>query len=322
MSRQLLCGYKPRPKDAEAIVKDTDVRVYEYSSRQDTSLGPMRGNTVLLFDSLLRLAPNWRRGAQGIGDCVSWGYELGCTLLTATDIVLKQKPWEWRGEFATEPIYGGSRVEARGVRAGGWSDGSYGAAAAKWLTKWGALLRSDYSIRTGQEAHNLTAYSSKKAKSWGNYGCGGQRDKNALDEVARETPVKSAYLVRSFEQAAKAIENGYPVVVCSMYGFGSRGADGFAQKRGSWAHCMCFTGVRYDKPGLLLTNSWGNSWGTRAPFYPRDYYPEVKKCSAWISARNATGMLKGGDSYALSDIRGLKRREIKWEELFIMPGRR
>jgi hypothetical protein len=277
---------------------------------------------IILFDALLPLEPGWARGRQGIGDCVSWGFELAATLNTAVDIMVRRAPWKWRGPYATEPIYAGARVEASGVKRGGYSDGTYGGVAAKWLTQWGALLRLDYSLATGNPEHDLRKYDPNRAKAWGNFGCGGERDQDKLDAVARETPVKQAFLVPDFLRAAAAIESGYAVAVCSNQGFGARGADGFAPAKGSWSHCMAFTGVRYDNPGLLLSNSWGNSWGTSAPFYPADYpHAEVIKCSAWVDDRTCNRMLAQDDSYVLTDVQGLERREIDWAKGWEITGR-
>lgn len=273
---------------------------------------------VILTDALLSLMPSWTRGKQGIGDCVSFGWELGGTALQAVQIVLHRQPWLWKGPFATEPIYGGSRVEALGKRTGGYSDGSTGGAAAKWVTtKGGMLLRQNYSIVTGSPDDDLTSYSADKAKQWGNFGCGGRDDNGVLDKVAMEHPIREAKLVTTFEQAATSIANGYPVVVCSSAGFGDRGRDGFVRWTTTWYHCMVFLGVRFDIPGLLLCNSWGNSWGASNPHYPARLPDAVKKCSAWVHARDVDKMLGDWkDSFAISSLEGWKRQEINWSETF------
>ena len=236
----------------------------------------------------------------------------------AVDIVLRGQAEQWKGEAATESIYGGARVEASGVRRGGWGDGSYGGAAAKWVRKWGVLLRADYSKKTGNDEHDLRRYSSKKAKDWGNYGCGGQRDDTGdgpLDKIAREHPVKTTSLVVNFEEAAAAISNGYPVPVCSGQGFSSsRDNDGFCRARGSWSHCMLFWGVRFGRrPGLLCANSWGHSVdGTR---WPKKMPDSVAACSWWVDADVATRMLRGQDSFAMSGFEGFKRRQVDWADI-------
>lgn len=311
-------GYTPNPEENEWILADPTCNVYTLSSGDSGRIrkASRDGKPIILLEALLAIEPSWKRGAQGIGDCVSWGWELAAGIATAVDIFVNDEPWQWRGLYATEPIYGGSRVEARGKSSGGWRDGSYGGAAAKWVTKWGCLRRLNYSLATGNEEHNLTTYNSDKAKNWGNYGCGGKSDMGALDRVAKEYPVKETYLVTSYDDAVSAIENGWPITVCSGQGLGQRDSDGFAPARGSWSHCMCFTGVRYDKPGLLCTNSWGNSWGTKRPFGKgiESTHDEIKKCSAWVSAKTVDRMLKQQDSYIVTGVRGLEPRDINWGE--------
>ncbi len=309
-------GYFPNPDENEDILADPSTPVYGLNP---SDAGRIRkssrdGKPIILLEALLAIEPNWKRGAQGIGDCVSWGFELAASIATSMDIFVDGEPWQWRGVYATEPIYGGSRVEARGKSAAGYRDGSYGGAAAKWVTKWGALRRLNYTIATGNLEHDLSSYNKDKAKSWGNYGCGGRNDKGSLDAVAKEYPVKEAYLVTSYDDAVSAIENGWPIAVCSKQGLGQRDANGFAPARGSWSHCMCFTGVRYDIPGLLCTNSWGNSWGTSRPFGKGlDRTAEqIKRCSAWVSAKIVDRMLKQKDSYIITGVKGLEPRNIDW----------
>jgi hypothetical protein len=77
-------------------------------------------------------------GRQGIGDCVSWGAMHAVYAAEAVDWDTGKIP-EPPLLPATESIYGGSRVEARGrdgsgrSAVGGWSDGSTGWGAARWL---------------------------------------------------------------------------------------------------------------------------------------------------------------------------------------------
>ena len=311
-------GYTPNPEENEWILADPSTPVYTLSSGDSGRIrkSSRDGKPVILLEALMAIEPGWKRGAQGIGDCVSWGWELAASIATAMDILVDGEPWLWKGTYATEPLYGGSRVEARGKRTAGYRDGSYGGATAKWVTKWGLLRRLNYSIATGNNDHDLTKYSSKRAKAWGNYGCGGKSDKGALDNVAKEYPVKETYLVTSYDDAVSAIENGWPIAVCSGQGLGQRDSHGFAPARGSWSHCMCFTGVRYDRPGLLCTNSWGNSWGTSRPFGKdmEGTHDEIKKCSAWVSARTVDRMLKQQDSYIVTGVKGLEPREIDWSD--------
>lgn len=243
---------------------------------------------------------DWIVGTQGIGDCVSWGWAHGVDVHSAVLYMLGLTS-DWK-PAATEAIYGGSRVEARGGRPGGYSDGSYGAAAAKFVRDWGVLFRQPYA-----NAVDLTTYSAARAKDWGNFGCGGQNDGGRLDTIAKEHPVRQVALVTNFGDAAAAIRSGYPVPVCSGQGFtNQRDRDGFARAQGSWPHCMVFIGARFDpRPGLLCLNSWGPKWisGTKYP----DDQPEG---SFWVDASTVNRMLAGQDSFAVSGFVGFPFRKL------------
>ncbi len=304
-----LCGWQPNPAGVNRWLRDPSNKYpkfkYAYGVQQGKIQLEAKSSTrraTVLYPALFEMMPDWVRGRQGIGDCVSWGWELAATHMLARMAWLKQIPW--RAPAATEPIYGGSRVEARGRTSGGWSDGSYGGAAAKWVTENGIILREDYSGQTGSPDDDLRQYDSRKAKQWGNYGCGGSDDKGRLDAIAKEFPVKTTSMVQTAEEAADAIELfKCPIPVCSNYGFSStRNKDGFVRRQGSWSHCMCLTGVRFDIPGFLLTNSWGHSWD--GPMWPKNCPDEFAKCSAWISWQDAEGILRQRDSYAISPVLG------------------
>lgn len=244
----------------------------------------------------------------GVHNCVSWGFAHGADIHLAI-MWLAGDSADWK-PAATESIYGGSRVEARGVQNGGWSDGSYGAAAAKWLRDYGLLFRQQY------DGVDLSTYSAKRAKDWGYYGNGGQGDDGKLDEVAKRHPVRNVALVSTFDEAAAAIQSGYPVPVCSMVGFEmQRDQDGFARASGSWAHCMCFVGVRYgNRPGLLCLNSWGPTWIT-GPKWPAD----MPEGSFWVDKATVNRMLSQRDSFAISGHDGFPFKKLDHAAWVAMP---
>lgn len=297
-------GYEPHPEETAEFVKSLPTPTL---SDADPNLFKADKVDTFLYRALYKAyrktyGTEWRPHKQGIGDCVSHAWGLSADIANAVDYETGKI-----GEFkvaATEPIYGGSRVEARGVSFGGWSDGSYGGAAAKWVVKdkgiGGLLFRQKY------EDFDFTIYSSSLAKNFGAYGCGGKDDNGKLDKIAREHPVVQVTLVRNFEEAAAAIQSGYPVAVCSGQGFSStRDSEGFARPSGSWAHAMTFCAVRYgDRPGLCCCNSWG-VWNG-GPKWPEDQ-PDG---SFWVDADVATRMLRGGDSFAVSGTDGFKFRDL------------
>lgn len=255
----------------------------------------------------------WVVVRQSIGDCVSHGWAHGCWISSCVAYQLGELS-EPPPMVCSESIYGGSRVEARGRSSGGWGDGSYGGAAAKFVKDWGVTFRLAYPQQDG--GHDLTAYSGSVAKSWGNYGNGGQNDNGVFDAVAKRHPMRHVALVATFEEAAAAIESGYCVPVCSGYGFSStRDSDAFCRRQGSWAHCMVFCSVRYgQRPGLLCLNSWGPTW-VSGPKWPSD----MPDGSFWVDADTATGMLSGRDSFAVGAIDGFKWRNLHHKEWFQVP---
>lgn len=306
-------GYDPNPRGTEEFIRSLPKPTIR-DAGPDLFRHGKDDRPLLLYRALYEAysAANpgqaWKVGAQGIGDCVSWGWAHGADIHLAVMWCLGDSA-EWH-PAATEAIYGGSRVEARGVSFGGWGDGSYGGAAAKWVRDWGILFRREYP----ELGFDLSTYSASRAKDWGAYGAGGKDDDGKADVVAKKHPIREVALVTNFEEAARAIEAGYPIPVCSGQGFAStRDKDGFARASGSWAHCMCFIGVRYDRPGLLCLNSWGTSW-VAGPKWPED----MPEGSFWVDKATVDRMLSGRDSFAVSGYKGFPYRDLKhgdWVEV-------
>jgi hypothetical protein len=236
---------------------------------------------------------------QGIGDCVSHGFALGVDIVTGVQIHMNNQPEQWVAECATEPLYGGARVEVGGGVI--WGDGSTGFWAAEWLMRWGALLRQEY-----PGGFDFTTYDSALAKEYGRQGC-----PDPLEPIAKLHPIKTASLVTSYRQAIDAIANGYPVAVCSNVGFGmmsaswTRDAMGFLRRRGQWGHCMTIVGYddKSNRPGACIQNSWGD-WvkGPTRHNQPRG--------SFWADASVVDAMLRQGDSFALSSYIGYPQEDI------------
>lgn len=301
---QRLFGYAPDPVATRAFVATLPHR--SITAANPRLLEYRADEPVFLYRPLYEAYQSkygrpWVVGRQGIGDCVSWGFAHGADMHLALMWRLGDSG-EW-SPAATEAIYGGSRVEARGGRPAGYSDGSYGAAAAKWLRGWGALHRRDYP----DLEFDLSKYDKGRAKDWGNFGCGGRGDNGKADSIAKQHPITDVALVTTFREAAAAIQSGYPVAVCSDQGFSDRrDADGFARAQGTWYHCMVFCGVRFDRPGLLCLNSWGPSW-ISGPKWPSDQ-PDG---SFWVDERTVDRMLGQGDSFAISGYKSFPFRDLQ-----------
>lgn len=295
-------GYTPDPEATRRFVRGL-WKPYFSQYRNIAGAVQEAKAPTLLYRALYEADPGWQCSHQGIGDCVSHGW--AHAIETGSAVELSQGT---NGEFhrvATETIYGGARCQARDTSFAGWSDGAVGSSAALWVTKWGVLFRQPYDLV------DLSVYSSQRAKNYGAYGCPAE-----LVPIAKQHPVKTVALVRSFLEGAAAVEAGYPIAVCSQVGFGPTGGNvrdsqGFLRASNVWGHCMCFIGVRWgDRPGLLCINSWGINW-VSGPTWPNetseddiDRIPTQPPGSFWIDAKTCDRMLAGGDSFAISKYEG------------------
>lgn len=292
-------GYLPDPEGAESFVATLPHPTL-------ASAGPTlkaANEDVMLYPALLACMPTWRRGSQGnVGSCVGWGASLAVDVLAACDIHWRKEPESWGGRTIEASLYGFSRVEARGQRSNNGGDGSTGFHAAKAIRDFGALHYGvDYGGFVFQEKDKES-----RDRDWGRNGV-----PDKLEPFAKERRCSETTLATSFDQAAAAISNGYPVVPCSGVGFSmSRDSDGFCRAGGVWWHCMCFIGVRFGKrPGLLCANSWGDS-NTVGKHYPADMPDPVKNCSFWVDADVCDRMLSGRDSYVYAGYSGFKPTQL------------
>lgn len=258
-----------------------------------------------------RYGKPFRVGRQGIGDCVSWGAMHAVYCAESVDWTLG-KLAEPPMLPATEAIYGGARVEARGRDGsgrspiGGWSDGATGWGAARWLRDWGVVYREEVL------GHDLRAYSADRAKAWGAYGNGGQGDGGKLDLEAKRHPCKHVVAVKTWDELVAAVTSGYPVTIASSIGFnsGNRDADGFCRAAGTWMHQMAVIGVRFEqhgspRDGALILNSWGPSY-VGGGKWPAD----MPDGSFWASREAIQSILNQGDSYAIGSVDGFGWRDI------------
>lgn len=291
-----LTGYTPNRAATQAFLRSMP-RPTLAEAGPDLALD--EGRDVFLGQYLLRCDPGWKRGAQKIGSCVGWAWAFCCDVLACCDVHLRNEPEVYGGRVIEASVYGFSRVEVRGQRNMG-GDGSYGAAAAKAVTTYGTLhYGQNYAGTVITDVGSGT-----REKEWGRDGVPDQ-----LEPFAAKHKVADVALTVDFESAAKALQNGYPVAVCSMRGFSMQLRDGYLSPMGTWAHAMAFVGVRWKpKPALLCVNSWGDCYeGTVDQSLPVQF----QRSAGWVEADVCTSMLAGEDSFALSGYAGFAPRHLE-----------
>jgi hypothetical protein len=287
-------NFRQAGADAVAKAKGVDTFLYRYADRASRAV---YGKPFAV----------WNQG--NAGTCVSFGWAMGSWIGQSTAWVAGELPAPPK-MCATEPIYGGSRTAGRlpPVSQAGYSDGSYGAAAARWVagkckdpTVGGILYREKYGDV------DLSQYSIPLSREWGNSGV-----PLSLARLAHEHTATSVAQVSDYESLVASLESGYPVPVCSNVGFAAtnvRDKDGFLPRGGSWSHCMVAVAVRHaatsGRDGVLIVNSWGER-SCSGPKWP----PDQPEGSFWISRADATAIVSQGDSFAIGSVGGFKYRDL------------
>lgn len=244
--------------------------------------------------------------AEGVGvhNCVAFGNGRAVNDLICISALqgILELPEE---DVATEPIYGGSRVEVgRGVL--GNSDGSLGSWAAGWLLNWGVLLRKVY----GSE--DLREYNTDRCRSYGVRGC-----PDSLEPIAKQYPVKGVALVTTGDALWQALGSSYPVAVCSNRGFTTTLQGGFCEPSGSWGHCMEFRG-RFIHPTrgkcVIIQNSWADYLKSKnnphSMVETRQSKVQLPDGCFATTLAVAAAMVAQRDSYALSNVKGFPTRRL------------
>lgn len=289
-------GWDERPQEVERIVQALPFPVFG-----DTEAGkaddPLPDKVYLwqVFKKLDARGPPTKNQGQ-VGSCVSFGTNNAITRTMAFEIAVLNKNFEFK-DIVEEVTYAGSRVEIGGGRIQG--DGSVGAWAAQFVQKYGVIARGVHG------AHDLSAYSESRARSWGKSGVPAE-----LETVAREHPVQTITQVKSWAEAKRAVANGYGIAICSNQGFTmQRDSRGVARASGSWAHCMCLDG--YHLEGGSEFGHIENSWGANAHTGPVGW-GEPSTAGFWADSATIDRMLRANDSWAFSAVKGFPARKLDW----------
>ena len=318
-------GYLPNPDGTEAFLRELDQPMFRQAGAE--VIAGAKGSDTYLYRFADRCHRQkygkpfgpWNQGAHG--SCVSFGWAMGSYVGQCVDHVsggLAECPLL----VATEPVYGGSRTAGRmpPVSNAGFSDGSYGGAAARWVSgrckdpSVGGIL-----YRTKYGDVDLSQYSIQRSQQWGAYGVPA-----ALAREAHAHPAKAVALCEDWASLTAALESGMCVPICSNVGFasGDRDADGFCSRASTWNHCLVIISVKYAKnngvgsatpmknprDGVLVMNSWGSFLGGGK--HPSDQ-PDG---SFYITRQDAEAILAQGDSFVIGSVDGFRYRDLDHAE--------
>ncbi len=302
-------GWIADPDEVAAVVAELPPTLRVFS---DTPAGKIQTAEMPKFvygwkayEQLFARPPPVKNQGQ-VGSCVSFGTDTAIERTLAAEIVRRKGTAQEWSRFVEEATYGGSRVEIGGGRIRG--DGSVGAWAAQFVTKFGVVPRKAYPTL------DLTNYSETLCRQWGSSGVPA-----IFEAEARKFPVKSFTQVKVWEEAKAAMAQGYFIAICSNQGFSNkRDANGVAQASGSWGHCMACDGyhITEDKREYgHIVNSWGTDWISGPTGFGNPGGDGF-----WAESAVIDRMLKQGDSWAFSGVTGFPRRVIDWNVLAPRPA--
>lgn len=287
-------GWHHDPAVAAAALADVD-RHFDRTPAGRAALGD---EDVFLWNAVRKVAnrgppwyPNINQGP--VGCCVGAGWKHAVDVCQASQILSGRRA-EWK-PVSAEMIYAVSRIDVgRGQIRG---DGSVGDWARQAVEKFGVVPME----KVG--GTDLTEFSPQRAKDWGSRGA-----PSDVKAAGRDHLVKASTLVKTWADVKRAIQQGYPIAVCSNQGFVmQRDRNGFARPSGTWAHCMSIHAVRVNPPGAFVLNNWGDDAHT-GPVWP----PDMPVAGFWADPQTIERMVAMGDSYALSDVAGFPARVPDW----------
>ncbi|MCS6864833.1 MAG: hypothetical protein RMJ56_06715 [Gemmataceae bacterium] len=292
-------GWHP---DAEAIALNRDRTRTLHFDATPAGQAVLGETEVFLWRHVRKAAgydatANWYPSInqQNVGCCVGCGWKHCADVCQATAIA-SGHAFTWQ-PVSAEVIYGGSRVDVGGGRLSG--DGSVGAWAKEYVSSRGGIVPMQKFTSA-----DLSHFSPARARAFGYRGIPPD-----IAAFARRHPVQSCALVTRWRDAKRAIQQGYPVAICSNQGFSlERDDTGRCRPQGVWYHCLALIAIRTTPhEGGFLLNSWGET-AHRGPLWP----PDMPPAGFWADAAILDGMLQQGDSFALADVAGFPQRRLDW----------
>lgn len=298
-------GWQESPEEVLRVQGMQPIGTFEDSPAGQISLGELP-EVVSLHDAAIKVlgSPLPIRNQGAAGTCVSFGIVRAIELSLLWQIAFGGAPYSFpaRG-LATEPIYGGSRVEV-GQRRIGRGDGSIVGWGAEFAKRWGICARQpfpDYKI-------DLSTYSIPLSREWGWNGV-----PDGFEPTLKLHPVQAVAKVTTVEGWIKALAQGYAIAEGSNRLLATkRGASGIITTYRGGGHCMASAGyvTINGKRYIQIDNSWGGGSHT-GPTHPKFPYDG----GGLIPEEDAAAMVSQGDTWALSSVVGFPTRDVDWSQI-------
>lgn len=305
-------GAYDEPEERERFLASVEYPYGSEAAHANGWAGSGAGKLVIPFVHADRTFPGcWPGPAQGRGDCVSHSTKNAALLSLICEIVAGQ-PDEVTGKIEGVPeiskegiAQGALSTEAiywwRGHGGDGWSCDHSARVVCEQSGLW---LRQSYP----ELDIDLTRYSARTA---GLYGA--RTPPQTIRDVGRQHLVRTATVLRSFEEARDFLHNGYGITSCGSEGFSStRDENGVSGRRGSWAHAMAYIGADdreetkklYGEPLVLVLNSWGR-WND-GPRWILGHSIEIPHGAFWTRWSD----VRRRSMHALSSVNGWPARRL------------
>lgn len=244
------------------------------------------------------------------GSCVGAGG--GNMLMTLLGVEqLNGDPDEWN-LFWWPYTYGESR-EIAGMRGKG--EGSFGSAWAKAVTTEGTVRASEKGLPKFRDREGWLELTQSIEMEWS----AGDAIKPNWNEIGRQHPVKTMSPVKTTDDAAAALVNGYPLTIASMFGTRTIRAKGtpkvnIAEYDDQWPHQQSIDEVWFHPelgPLFHVLNQWGpNAHPAPVSGEPAGgYYVEEKTLTRVLREQYT-------ECYAGSQYEGYPAQEVPYDELW------
>lgn len=297
---QFVPGWECNPAEVAAIAK-----IQPIGSFEDTAAGQQTDplpDLVNLHDAAVKVLGSFLpiRNQGSAGTCVSFGTTRAVELTMLVAIARGGAFSFPQQGIATEPTYGGSRIEVGKGRLGR-GDGSIGAWAAEFVKQWGVAARQLY------PAFNidLSAYSIDISRKWGLAGV-----PDGFEPTLKQHPVAGIAQVKTLDGAMRALAAGHAIAESSKRLLNrNRDSDGTIGTYRGGGHCMAVVGYKKinGRYKFQIDNSWGSYHG--GGLDPNFSCP----AGGLIDQADFENMIDQGDTWTFSDVVGFPGRDyIDW----------